>query len=135
MKLELKKTIKETKYNLSNPPFQKKNNKQHTTSFFIIALKIRDHLLVSFFESWWICCHAELGSKHLTVLTFQQNPGGCWSQASPMETAVFSKLDDVVYDEIENNSAKNIVLFSYLKFIFPSQGQQFLKSLCNWKAK
>ena len=52
-----------------------------------------------------------------------------------METAVFSKLDDVVYDEIENNSAKNIVLFSYLKFIFPSQGQQFLKSLCNWKAK
>lgn len=48
-----------------------------------------------------------------------------------METALFSKLDDVVFDEMQNNSAKNIVLFSYLKFPFSSQGQHFLKSLCN----
>ena len=49
-----------------------------------------------------------------------------------METALFSKLDDVVFDEMQNNSAKIIVLFSYLKFPFSSQGQHFLKSLCNW---
>ena len=33
IQLELKKNSKETKYNLSNPPFQKNNNKQNTTSF------------------------------------------------------------------------------------------------------